>query len=92
MRQISLHRQLLGVALLTVLVLLVPFVASRLSPEVRWGAEDFVAAGSLLIASGCSLVLVFRWVAAGIARAVSVAGVLVLFALVWAELAVGLLH
>jgi hypothetical protein len=88
----SLYRPLLGVALGTALLLLVPAVAGWLTPEVNWGAEDFAAAAVLLFGAGCGLVFVARRVSGKAARAASFAAILTLLGIVWAELAVGLFH
>lgn len=74
------------------LILLLPAVAMRYTAEVRWGAEDFLAAALLLGLAGAVLELAFRrrrdrrWVF-GVT-----AGVVATLLLVWAQLAVGLLH
>lgn len=74
------------------LILLLPAVAMRYTTEIRWGAEDFLAAALLLGLAGGTLELAFRhrrdrrWVY------VVTAGVVATLLLVWAELAVGLLH
>lgn len=76
----------------TALLLLVPAVAMQFTHEVNWGPGDFVAAAVLLSAAGLGVLWAARrrttpWRRAGVAAAVVGA-----FALVWAELAVGLFH
>lgn len=90
MKPEPIHKPLFCVALGTALLLLVPLVASWLTPEVNWGAGDFAAAGALLFGAGSGIVLVARRVSGAVARAASAAAILFVLALVWAELAVGL--
>jgi len=86
----TLQKPLLGVALATALLLLLPAVAMQFTSEVAWGPGDFVVAGVLLFGAGALMVLGLRHVT-GIGRqAVLVLGVALGLALVWAELAVGL--
>ena len=85
-----LRKPLLTVAIVVVLLLAVPAVAMRYTPDVAWGPGDFVAAGVLLYGVGALMVLGLRQVRGAGARVAAVAGVAVGVALVWAELAVGL--
>lgn len=80
------------VALYTATLLLVPLVAMGLSPEVRWGPGDFAVAALLLFTAGSLVALLRRRAPPGWPRRAAVAGVLLLLALIWAELAVGLWH
>lgn len=74
------------------LLLLLPAVAMRFTTEVRWGPEDFLAAAVMLGLAGGALELAFRRPHARRWTVAIVAGVVVSFLLVWAELAVGILH
>jgi hypothetical protein len=78
------------VALLTALVLMVPALAMRFTPEVRWGLEDFAAAAVLLFSAGMAYALLTRRLRAPRHRLAAAAGVLLVLGLFWAELAVGL--
>lgn len=64
----------LRVALVTAVILLVPFAAMQLTDEVRWSAGDFVFAGALLIGTGVLLELATRR-ARGAALAVGLAAI-----------------
>ncbi len=73
------------------LLLLIPAVAMQFTSGFNWGSEDFLAAGDLLFLGGMTYFFAARFVH-GRRRQV-VIGVLVLagVALIWAELAVGVL-
>ncbi|PSR12473.1 MAG: hypothetical protein DA408_18340 [Bacteroidetes bacterium] len=72
------------------LLLLIPFIAMQFTTEVNWSPLDFMVMGILLLSTG----LVGEW---GLRRftkrthriALGVA-ILVIFFLIWAELAVGI--
>ena len=86
----TLRKPLLGVALATALLLLLPALAMQFTSEVSWGPGDFVVAGFLLFGAGTLAVLGFRHVSGSGRRAALVLGIAFGLALVWAELAVGL--
>ena len=80
------------VLLATLAILLVPAVAMRFTHEVNWGPGDFLVGGALLSGTGLAWVLARRRIA-GTAGRVLLGGLLALgLLLVWAELAVGILH
>ncbi|TFY97509.1 hypothetical protein [Ramlibacter rhizophilus] len=85
-------RSILQVAAGAALLLLVPWAAMQLSDEVRWGPGDFVLAWGLLFAAGCGVVLAAAGIERPAVRSGVVAGIVLLAAVVWAELAVGLFH
>lgn len=85
------YRSVAGLALATVLLLLVPLLAMQLTDEVNWTLFDFVFAGALISGTGLTYLLVERKVgnfaykaAVGIALAAA-------FILVWATGAVGVI-
>ncbi len=85
-------KPILIVALVTALLLLVPLIAMQFTSEVRWGPGDFVAAGGLIFTTGVGIVLAARYTKRTGPR-VALIGILGLaFAVVWAELAVGIFH
>jgi hypothetical protein len=90
MSHAPLHKPLLGIALATALLLLIPAVAMQFTKEVSWGPGDFVVAAVLLFGAGLVTVLGLRHVRGVAGGAALVLGVACALALVWAELAVGL--
>jgi hypothetical protein len=80
------------VLLATLAILLVPAVAMRFTHEVNWGPGDFLLGGALLAGTGLAYVLTKRRVAGRPGRLL-LGGLLALGRLlVWAELAVGVIH
>lgn len=92
MKRLSLRRSLGAVVVVTALLLLVPLVAMQFTSEVAWGLLDFVLAAALLLGAGTAIVLASRWLERPGPRRVAVAAIVLVAALVWAELAVGLFH
>lgn len=90
MHERSLFKLLLAVAAVTALLLLIPLTAMQLTSEVRWGLGDFVAAACLLFGTGAGMAVVARHVKRTRHRAMLMGALVLLFAVVWAELAVGI--
>lgn len=88
----GLRRAAFGAAVVSALLLLVPLVAMRVTPEVNWGPGDFLVAFGLLFVAGMACALGTRSVTRPTQRVAVVAVVLLALAVVWAELAVGLFH
>ena len=78
---------IIGTGILVILA--IPFVAMQFSEEVNWSAFDFGVAALLLLLLGTGIELVFRFTQKLGTRFLLLAAVVVLFLLVWAELAVG---
>ena len=81
----------LAIILLTVtILLLIPLIAMQFTNEVNWNIFDFVVAGVLLLTTGFAIELVLRKVKKVNKRiAVSIV-IILMFILLWAELAVGI--
>jgi peptidoglycan/LPS O-acetylase OafA/YrhL len=72
------------------ILLLIPFVAMQFTNEVDWGIQDFTIMGILLFSTGLLFELVMRKVKSIKYRIIICVGVLFIFLLIWAELAVGI--
>ena len=83
------YKRQLGVAVLALLPLLIPFIAMQFSSEVNWNFADFVIAGVLLLSAALSIDYVMRNFKKQHRIAIIVTIVIGLM-LIWAELAVGI--
>jgi hypothetical protein len=83
---------LMAFSLLLILALAAQFTSGDSWAGFNWGAEDFVAAALLIGAAGLCIELALRLFRTSPLRLAAIASVLFLFLLVWAELAVGILH
>jgi hypothetical protein len=80
----------IGVWVSAAALLLVPLVAMQFTSEVNWGSEDFLAAIVLLGGAGLAIELMLRLVRDARSRIAIALAIVVVLALIWAELAVGL--
>ena len=71
-------------------ILLIPLIAMQFTPEVNWSTFDFLVMGGLLLSTAILMEVVLRNVSKRDVRIALVAIILVLFFLIWAELAVGI--
>ncbi|MEO0731651.1 MAG: hypothetical protein AAFZ52_02370 [Bacteroidota bacterium] len=71
-------------------ILLIPLVAMGFTNEVRWGPFDFLVAAVLLTGIGLLIDSVLRKTQGWRYRIPTLFMIIVVFVLVWAELAVGL--
>ncbi len=72
-------------------LLLLPLVAMQFTDEVKWTLSDFVVAGILLLVAGLAVEFTMRKVKTTKLRIVACGALLLVFLLLWAELAVGIL-
>jgi hypothetical protein len=82
-------RVLLRPLIITLLLLLVPLAAMRLTDEVNWSAGDFVLMGALLFVSLSAYALLAARAHKPVQRVVAGLAVGAVFVVIWAELAVG---
>ena len=73
-------------------LLLIPFVGMQFSEEVQWSLFDFVLMGVLLTGVGFGIQLVVNFFQSKTQRWTFILLILVLFFLLWAELAVGIFN
>lgn len=84
------NKRLSGILLTVGVLLLVPLVAMQFSNGVDWSLFDFIIAGILLGGTGLLIELIMRKVKSKEKRLVLGALVLIVLALIWIELAVGI--
>lgn len=84
------NKRLLIILATVLILLLIPLVAMQFTNEVDWKIFDFTIMGTLLLGTGLLIELVLRKVKDGINRILISVIVLLVFFLIWAELAVGI--
>ncbi|MCB0588714.1 MAG: hypothetical protein KDD06_25715 [Phaeodactylibacter sp.] len=85
------NKRLAFILLSIPLLLLIPFIAMQFTSEVNWSPFDFLVMGILLLGTGMAFELVLRKVKKTEHRIALSLAVLVIFFLIWAELAVGII-
>ena len=82
----------MGIIIAVFLLLSIPFFAMRLGVDgVKWGPFDFIVAGVMLFGAGFAIEIALRLVTKFEYRIAACIGILIVLAIVWAELAVGLI-
>lgn len=84
------NKRLLGILIGVVFLLLIPFVAMRITDEVKWTLMDFVVAGGLLLIFGLIIEFIMQKVKKTSHRIGIVLVLLTVLILIWMELAVGI--
>jgi len=76
-------------ALAPLLLLLIPLFGNLLSNQVNWSLFDFIVLGDLLVVAGLRIHFILEKVRNKTFRVVPIIFVLIIFLMIWAELAVG---
>ena len=84
------NKRLITILLAVPLLLLIPLIAMQFSSEVNWSLGDFLVMGVLLLVVGLTFEVVLRKVPKKNNRIALMATIIILFLLIWAELAVGI--
>ncbi|MEO5859670.1 MAG: hypothetical protein ABIR33_12045 [Pyrinomonadaceae bacterium] len=85
------NKRLLGIIIGVCALLTIPFFAMRLGVDgVDWKLLDFIAAAVMLFGAGFAIETALRVIKKFEYRVATCIGILVVLALVWAELAVGI--
>lgn len=84
------NKRLTIIVLTSAILLLIPFIAMQFTTEVNWTLLDFVVAGALLLGTGLMCELVIRKTNKSKYRIALIVALLLVFLLIWAELAVGI--
>lgn len=71
-------------------ILSIPLMAMQFTKEVNWTISDFLVMGILLITTVFTIDFVLKKFKTLKSRLILIVGIVVLLALVWAELAVGI--
>lgn len=73
-------------------LLLIPFIAMQVTEEVNWSLFDFLIASILLSITGFTIDYILRKINKKVHRIALSLIVVIMFFLIWAELAVGILE
>lgn len=84
------NKRLYLILAVIVAILLVPFFAMQFTSEVNWDGKDFIAMGLLLLITGLICELILRKVKSAKGRLLFCGAILLVFVLIWVELAVGI--
>ena len=83
-------RRLTILSAITLILLSIPLIAMQFTSEVDWQIGDFVVAGLLIFGVSLSIDMILTNVSASKKRNLIIAGIVILFLLIWAELGVGI--
>ena len=84
------RKTIFAIILITGTLLLIPLIAMQFTSEIVWTPMDFVVAGVLLLCAGFTLVYLWKKLAQSNYRLYIIVGLILLFLLLWTELAVGI--
>lgn len=84
------NQRLILILTAVLVLLLIPFVSMQFTDEVNWDLTDFLIMGVLLLGTGLLCEGVLRRVKKNSTRLLICGIILILFFVVWAELAVGI--
>lgn len=84
------NKRLIIIMTFAAILLSVPFFAMLFTDEVDWGIMDFTIMGILLFGTGLLCEFIMRTVKSIQSRVILCGAILLMFFLIWAELAVGI--
>lgn len=73
------------------ILLIIPLIVMQFTNEVKWNLTDFIVAGLLLFGAGLIVEFALRKAKSPKFKALAIIAIVVLFLLIWAELAIGIL-
>lgn len=76
----------------TCLLLLIPLIGMQFTSEINWSLSDFIAMGILLLGLGFTCEFVFRKITNKTYKLGLIALIVIVFLLLWIELAVGIFN
>lgn len=84
------NKRLIIILTAVAILLLIPFIAMQFTEEVNWTVFDFLIAGVLLLGTGLMCEFVLRKASKTTYRIFICLAILLVFLLIWSELAVGI--
>jgi hypothetical protein len=85
-------KRLLKIGLITVLLLLIPLIAMQFTEQVDWKLFDFIIGGILIFSTGLVIDYVWRKIPSKKYKFILITVVLIVFFLIWTDLAVGIFN
>lgn len=85
-------KELSYIALVVITILSIPFIAMQFTSEVNWSTFDFIIASILLFGFITLAVYLIKSIKNQKIRIGLVIGIIILFLLIWAELAIGIFN
>lgn len=84
------NKRIFIIIAITLFLLAIPFVAMQFTKKVDWNLFDFVIIGALMFGTGLSIDFILRKVKTVKNKIIIFGVIIILFFLIWAELAVGI--
>ena len=78
------------VIIVSLSILLIPYIATQVSSEWNWNLADFVVFGAMLLGAGFAIEFVGRKIKESRYRTAIIITLVIAFLLLWAELGVGI--
>ena len=88
-KMITKNTRLIRMLMAIPFILAIPFIAMFITDEVKWNLFDFIVAAGLLFMLALCMEGVLRLISTTIGKWIAGAAVVLIFLLIWAELAVG---
>lgn len=87
---INTAQKTIGISVAT--LLLIPFIAMRFTKQVNWSIVDFIAMAILLTSTGLTCEFLNRKIENNKIKIALIISLIILFLLIWVELAVGIFN
>ena len=83
-------KDIFGVFIMTITLLLIPFIAMQSTKQVDWQAFDFLIFGALIALAGLAIMYIARKISRASIRNAIIFAIVITFVLTWGELGVGI--
>jgi hypothetical protein len=85
------NKRLFAILATASFLLFVPYALMKITGEMKWSGFDFMLLAVMLFGAGLAIEIALRLITKFEYRVAACIGILILLAIVWAELAVGLI-
>lgn len=89
---LTLNKRFLLIVIAVLSLLLIPFIGIQFTSEINWSVFDFIVMGILLLITGLLINFALYKLKNPIFRIIAVVTIILLFILLWIELAVGIFN